>query len=103
MLNTWGKLTKGGDMRKRGVGERNWEGRVESHSIPNRIQSPTKPKRSKFIIRNIGGGNYEVTNSTGYWWHIIREADGALSINETDCLLATLNAYALRAVQKLHS
>ena len=85
-------------MRKRGVGKRNWEGGVESHSIPNRIQSPTKPKRSKFIIRNIGGGNYEVTNSMGYWWYIIREADGTLCINETDCLLATLNAYALRAV-----
>jgi hypothetical protein len=91
-------------MSKRGVGERNWGDWGETHPMPHTIQSPTKTKsRSRFIIRNMGEGNYEVTNPTGYWWHIITEADGELSINQTDCFLATLNAYALRAVTKLHS
>ncbi len=86
-------------MSRRDSGYRVWQEDVP-YNAP-KVPKPHYQRRSAFIVKNIGNGYYEVTSPSGYWWHIVREVDGQLIIDETDCTRTELSARALRSVTNI--
>lgn len=88
-------------MSTRGRGQRNWDDEMGADPNIDQLHTPHEQhsfrQHSRYQVTNQGNEFYTVTLAE-YTWLVCRDADGALSVIETDYPTHRRDAAVLRAI-----